>query len=181
MKAADRVYIVLFRGVGGATQLPTKQLREALAAAGFSKVSTYINSGNAVVASPLPAAKVRAGIAAIVREEFAFTKEILVVGRAEWEEAIAANPYPEAVARPTTLHLFTLEGPPGAAEVAALRARATGSERFEVEGRFLYLHAPDGFGTSKFVPKIETSLDVPLTARNWNTVVKLAQIAGGAD
>ena len=45
------VYIILFRGVGGATQLPTKPLREALTAAGFKDVATYINSGNAVLSS----------------------------------------------------------------------------------------------------------------------------------
>lgn len=47
------VYIVLFRGVGGKTQLPVGPLREALSQAGFENVATYINSGNAVVKSAL--------------------------------------------------------------------------------------------------------------------------------
>ena len=45
------VFIILFRGVGGATQLPVKPLREKLADAGFGDVATYINSGNAVLVS----------------------------------------------------------------------------------------------------------------------------------
>ncbi len=42
------VYILLFRGAGGATQLTVAPLREALTGAGFENVATYINSGNAV-------------------------------------------------------------------------------------------------------------------------------------
>ncbi len=34
-------YIILFRGVGGATQLPVAPLREALTKAGFENVATY--------------------------------------------------------------------------------------------------------------------------------------------
>ena len=59
----ETVYLLLFRGVGGATQLPTKPLREALAAAGFKDVATYINSGNAVLSSRKGAAGVTAEIA----------------------------------------------------------------------------------------------------------------------
>jgi len=41
--------VILFRGVGGKTQLPTQALREKLTEAGFENVATYINSGNAIV------------------------------------------------------------------------------------------------------------------------------------
>ena len=46
-------YLLLFRGVGGAIQLPVAPLREALTKAGFKNATTYINSGNALVRSPL--------------------------------------------------------------------------------------------------------------------------------
>ena len=51
MKAT--VYLILFRGVGGKTQLPVKLLRKRLKEAGFENVATYINSGNAIVHSRL--------------------------------------------------------------------------------------------------------------------------------
>lgn len=47
------VCIVLFRGVGGATQLPVKELRAVLSQAGFGDVATYINRGNAVLSSTM--------------------------------------------------------------------------------------------------------------------------------
>jgi uncharacterized protein (DUF1697 family) len=46
--------ILLFRGVGGATQLPVAPLREALTEAGFVNDATFINSGNAVLLSHFP-------------------------------------------------------------------------------------------------------------------------------
>src|SRR5215470_3111043 len=91
------VFVVLFRGVGGATQLPTKPLREALTAAGFKDVATYINSGNAVLSSRKSAASVTADIAKIAKREFGFDKAIHAVTREEWAKLIKNNPFPDAV------------------------------------------------------------------------------------
>ena len=44
-------YIILFRGVGGATSLPVQPLKAALLADGFEKVVTYITTGNVVLVS----------------------------------------------------------------------------------------------------------------------------------
>lgn len=171
------VYIVLFRGVGGKTQLPVRQLRAVLEGAGFDHVSTYINSGNAVLSSVLGAHGATETIARIVGDTMAFDKAIILRTREEWAELIAANPYPEAIEKPTTLHAFALAEAPAKSDVEALAHKATGTERFTVKGRALYLHAPDGLGQSKFAPKIETTLKVAMTARNWRTVLALAQMA----
>lgn len=171
---SDRTaYIVLFRGVGGATQLPVKQLRGVLSEAGFEDVATYINSGNAVLSSPLGEEAVVAGVAAAVKEEMGFEKSILVRDAPEWAELVSGNPFSEAVAEPRTLHAFALERAPGPEAVEVLRAKATGTERFAVKGRALYLHTPDGMGRSLFAPKIEPTLKIAMTARNWRTVLAL--------
>src|SRR4029450_10408301 len=92
---AKTAYVILFRGVGGATQLPVAPLREALTGAGFENVATYINSGNAVLRSHLPREKVIASVAKICKDEFAFTKAIYAPTLEEWEVLIANNPFPE--------------------------------------------------------------------------------------
>lgn len=171
-------YIVLFRGVGGATQLPVRQLQAVLSQAGFSDVETYINSGNAVLGSPLGARKVAEVVAALVKEKMAFDKAVLVRDAAEWAELIAQNPFPEAVGEPTKLHVFALERPPEPRDVEVLQAKATGSERFAIRGRSLYLYTPDGMGRSRFAPKIEPTLKMTMTARNWRTVLALGRMAG---
>ena len=78
------VYILLFRGVGGATQLPTARLRAGLTAAGFEGVATYINSGNAVVRSAWPRERVVETVAELCEREFGFSKAIFAVALREW-------------------------------------------------------------------------------------------------
>lgn len=173
------VWIVLFRGVGGKTQLPVAPLREKLSEAGFENVATYINSGNAVVTSKLSREKATAKIADICREEFGFDKAIHLVSRAEWDELIAGNPFPEALATPKFLHAAWLAASPDPARIQALREIAQVSrDRIEVVGRVAYLSTPDGFGTSKLAEKFDKGIGVENTARNWNTVLKLAELAG---
>jgi uncharacterized protein (DUF1697 family) len=123
------VYIILFRGVGGATQLPTKPLREALTAAGFKDVATYINSGNAVLSSRKGAASVTADIAKITKKEFGFDKAIHTVTRQEWAMLIANNPFPRAVDVPKFLHAAVLAGTPEKAKVDALREYPASTSR----------------------------------------------------
>ena len=171
------VFVVLFRGVGGATQLPTKPLREALTDAGFGDVATYINSGNAVLSSRLDVSQTRRKIANIARDKFGFEKDIMIVSRTDWAKLVERNPFPEAVDEPTTLHAFVLEQAPAKENVAALKTRTTGRERLLVDGSTAYFHAPDGFGTSKLPPVIDRTLGVVSTARNWRTVMALMELA----
>lgn len=173
-------YIVLFRGVGGKTQLPVAQLRAALTAAGFANVATYINSGNAVLKSELPREKVAARVAEICARDFAFDKDVHVATRAEWRALIAANPFPQAVATPTFLHAALLADEPEPGRVEALRALAVAGEGIAVVGRTAYLHTPHGFGTSKLAARFDKGIGVPNTARNWNTVLKLDELAAAA-
>ncbi|WP_353641564.1 DUF1697 domain-containing protein [Mesorhizobium sp. WSM2239] len=174
-------YIILFRGVGGATQLPTKPLREALTAAGFSNVATYINSGNAVLKSKISREKTIASVAEICKREFGFTKDIYAVTLDEWSALIAANPFPEAVAVPKFLHAAVLATQPDKTKVEALQAFASKGERIAVVGKVAYLHTPEGFGTSKLAEKFDKGIGVPNTARNWNTVLKLRELAEKVD
>ena len=176
----SQVLIILFRGVGGATQLPTQPLRQALATAGFGRVATYINSGNAIVTSTMSPPEAVTRIADLVREQFGFGKEIMAVSRPHWSAMIADNPFVQEVCEPTRLHACILAARPRPAAVAALEAKNTGTERFVLRDKILYLHTPDGMGRSRLVPRIETTLGVAATARNWNTVLALEALAAKA-
>ena len=54
---------------------------------------------------------------------------------------------------------------------------AVEGEAIEVVGRVAYLHTPFGLGTSKLGEKFDRGIGVANTARNWNTVLKLSEIA----
>src|SRR5262245_30064880 len=138
-------YVLLFRGVGGATQLPTAQLRAALTEAGFENVASYINSGNAVLRSHLPREEVIAAVAEICQVRFGFTKAILAPTLEEWSALIGNNPFPLAVATPTCLHAAVLAAKPAAEAISRLKGFAAEGEGIEVVGNVAYLHTPDGF------------------------------------
>jgi uncharacterized protein (DUF1697 family) len=53
-------------------------------------------------------------------------------------------------------------------------------DEVKVRGREAYLHTPKGYGNSKLSGMfIEKQLQVAATARNWNTVTKLLDLAAG--
>jgi uncharacterized protein (DUF1697 family) len=169
-------YILLFRGVGGATQLPTAPLRAALTQAGFENVATWINSGNAVLRSHLSREKVIAAVAELCEERFGFTKAILAPTLHEWSALIDNNPFPQAVATPKCLHAAVLTDEPTTEAVSRLRGFAAAGEGIEVVANVAYLHTPDGFGRSKLAEKFDKGIGVVNSARNWNTVLKLMEL-----
>jgi uncharacterized protein (DUF1697 family) len=174
------VWIILFRGVGGATQLPVAPLRQKLAEAGFGKVATYINSGNAIVESDLSRQAVVGRIAEICAREFGFKKDIHAVSLAEWEALIEANPFPDAVAVPKLLTAAVLAGQPEPEKVESLRALAAPGEGLAVINKVAYIHTPGGFDGRNLATRFDKGIGVPNTTRNWNTVLKLAELARAA-
>ena len=173
----NTVYLILFRGVGGKTQLSVKTLREKLTAAGFENVATYINSGNAIVRSRMNQKKVMATIAEVCRKEFNFEKAIFAPTLEEWDEVIARNPFGKAAtSAPTTVHAALLESVPKPENVERIRACAVKGEDIKIVGSVAYLHTPVGFGRCKMAEKFDAWIGVTNTARNWNTVLKLAEL-----
>jgi uncharacterized protein (DUF1697 family) len=176
------VYLILFRGVGGKTQLPVQLLREQLTKAGFQNVATYINSGNAIVRSRLSRKEVVATIAELCRTQFAFDKAIFAPTLAEWDEVIARNPFAKAAQNaPTTVHAALLASTPKAEDLERIRALAVKGENIKVIENVAYLHTPNGFGTCKMAEKFDKWIGVTNTARNWNTVLKLAELGRAAE
>ena len=174
-----QTYIALFRGinVGGTGSLPMKELAALLEDLGCREVRTYIQSGNAVFASPEPdSAKLAAAISAEIKSRRGFEPQVLLLTRAEFEQAIAANPFPEAQSDPQSLHLGFLAVEPPVPNLAGIEKRRAASERWQLIGRVFYLCAPEGVGRSKLAAEVEKLLGVPLTDRNWRTVQAIAEM-----
>lgn len=172
-----RTWIILFRGVGGATALPVKPLRAALMDAGFERVETYINTGNVVLNSNLDPCEIARSVARIALDKFAFSKSIMMVGKRDWGRLIDDNPFPERADEGDKLHVFVLEKRPDDEAIAAFESKATGPEQFRIIDKVLYFYPPQGASQSKLHGKIERTLRVAATARNWNTVLGIAALA----
>jgi uncharacterized protein (DUF1697 family) len=174
------VRVALLRGinVGGRRSLPMAELVRGLQSLGLHGVRTYVQSGNAVFRSNTTSTTGLAGkIEAVIQETRGFRPQVLVLRPEELNAAIEANPFPEAADDPKTLHLFFLSEPPVAPDLSNLASSKSATERFHLDRRVLYLHAPGGIGRSKLAARVERCLGVPATARNWRTVLELARLA----
>ena len=174
------VYIALIRGinVGGSHLLPMKDLKLLFEQHGCDEVKTYIQSGNVVLRSTdANAGHLARRVTAAVAKARGFEPRLLLLTRTEFERAAAGNPFPEASANPQSVHLFFLAEPAKAADLKSMNALKTATERFALKGRVLYLHTPDGIGSSKLAAKMERLLGVAATARNWRTVTTLLELS----
>jgi uncharacterized protein (DUF1697 family) len=175
------VCIALFRGinVGGKNALPMKALASLLEQLGHRSVRTYIQSGNAVFeAGRVGTATVARTVADAIEKRFGFRPGLVVLSARDLDRAIAANPFPAAAPRPTTLHASFLAEVPRHPDLDALERIRAKDERFALKNRVFYLHAPSGIGRSKLATRLEKSLGVAATARNWRTVLRLQEMAG---
>jgi uncharacterized protein (DUF1697 family) len=174
--------IALLRGINlaGKRQVAMAALREMLTEMGCTDVQSLLQSGNVVFRS-----RAKAGIALerqLEREaetHLGLEIDFHVRTAPEWESAIANNPFPEAARRdPGHLLVLFMKDAPSARAVEALQAAITGRERVAAVGRQAYLVYPDGVGRSRLTNALlDKHLGGRGTARNWNTVVKLAALA----
>jgi uncharacterized protein (DUF1697 family) len=176
--------IALLRGVnvGGNRMVAMADLRALLTRLGFADVQTVLQSGN-IVFSVRGAARSTAVLEAFLEKEvekaLALKADFHVRTADEWKAVVAGNPFhAEAATDPSRLHVSFFKSPLVSANVTACRAAIVGPERLHADGRHLYMTFPNGMGNSKAVVVIDRKLAARGTARNWNTVLKLAALAG---
>ena len=172
-------YIALFRGinVGGRHVLPMKALRALLEDLGAQHVKTYIQSGNAVFQHPTAnRSELSRAISSAISASHGFEPRVLLLDAKEMEQAVMANPFPEAEPEPKTLHLYFLAEAAENPDFQMLDDLKKDNEQFKLIGNVFYLHAPDGIGRSKLAERVERALGVATTARNWRTVSKIRHL-----
>lgn len=168
----------------GGRALPMQQLRELLSDLKYVEPTTLLQSGNVVFgfapgAAAEKAEQIEARIEAHLLKRLSLQSDVFVRSPDEWDAIVAKNPFPrEAESDPAHLVLMTLRAAPEKAALKALQAAIKGREVIDAVERQLYLVYPDGIGTSKLTGAIiERTLGTRGTARNWNTVRKLAALA----
>ncbi|HKA78676.1 MAG TPA: DUF1697 domain-containing protein [Xanthobacteraceae bacterium] len=175
------VHIALLRGVnlGGRTQVAMSDLRDLLTDLGFAQVRSVLNSGNLVFSG---GRKTGAALETLLESEaekrLGLRTDFHVRTAKEWATVVAKNPFREEAKRaPGHLVAMILKKAPTAKAVATLRAAITGPEMIEAVGRHAYIVYPAGIGRSRLTSNlIDSKLDTRGTGRNWNTVLKLAEL-----
>ena len=177
-----KTWVALFRGinVGGKNVLKMADLRRELESLKLSNVRTYIQSGNVVFESAVKSSTTLGKqIVELVEQKHGFAPHLLIISADQLLDAIKANPFPNAVSDPKTLHFFFLAQPSKNPDLDAMKAAQNESEQFRLTDAVCYLHTPKAFRDSKLAPKVEKLLGVVATARNYRTVEKLTEMVEG--
>jgi uncharacterized protein (DUF1697 family) len=173
--------IALLRAVnvGGTKMVGMAALRDLLGALGFSDVRSLLQSGNLVFRAPRRSSPaLECMLEAAAAKELGLRTDFFVRSADQWQAIVAGNPFRDEADRdPSHLMVMTLKSAPAPAQYDALRSAITGPERIHGGGTHAYITYPAGIGSSRLTNAvIERHLQVRGTARNWNTVLKLAAL-----
>jgi uncharacterized protein (DUF1697 family) len=173
-------YLALLRGVniGGANQMKMDDLKAVFSELGFENVKSYINSGNlAFNAKKTAETKLIDKIETAVEAKFGRRIHVMVREQKDIERIIKNNPFDGQYESHKHMHVLFLKEPMPAEKAKQLQASALPGEHYEVRGREIYNHLPNGVAGSLLTKGFfEKKPVVPFTGRNWRTVEKLAEL-----
>jgi uncharacterized protein (DUF1697 family) len=165
------IYVALLRAVnvGGTGKLAMADLKALCESAGFACVRTYIASGNVVFESRKSEQTVKA---TLERHLHAFAGRplgVVVRTAAEMAAVVAGNPFPDAPGN-RVVAIF-LDAPPPKDFLATLTGQT--EEELAPGVREIYVRYGAGMASSNLrIPAAKAG-----TARNMNTIAKLAALA----
>ena len=177
------VLISMLRGVnvGAHNRVKMDDLRALYKSLKFEDPRSYVQSGNILFRTkenPTPelAKKIQAAIA----RKCGCNPDVILRTTAEFNRVIEGNPFSKRRdVEPGKLLVSFLSGEPGPeAQSTIAKLNETHKEELHLKGRELYIYFPDGAGKSKLPwSSLEKLFKVTGTARNWNSVTKMLQMA----
>lgn len=171
--------VALLRAVNvGGRKLPMAELRVLCHELGWTNVATYIQSGNVVFDADCTPVEAEAALEARIASVYGYEAPTVVRTAEQWAGYAPACPFPdEARATPNYLLLLVSKRPPAAGAVEAIQARAQAGEAVRQAGDGIWIHFPNGSGTSKITPTIiDKAIGSPATSRNHRTVMTLQEM-----
>ncbi|BFU42376.1 DUF1697 domain-containing protein [Krasilnikovia sp. MM14-A1004] len=164
------------RGVnlGARNKVPQRPLAERLAEATGSPVRHYLQSGNLVVASPVP------GLAALIRKLIADGTglDIPVVIRTSSALADLLHACPWPTEDPRRVHLSMWDDEHDVGTARAMVAAEWSGDEIAFHGRNAWMRYATGFHAAKLGNHvIERRLGVVATARNADTIRTLVEMS----
>jgi uncharacterized protein (DUF1697 family) len=163
-------FVALLRCVNlGKRQLKMDELRRIAAELGLESPSTYIASGNLLFNSAKSEKALKDALEAALARHMGTRVGVMIRTAGELAKVSGANPFADAPPN-YTVAIFLDQAPPAD---AARAAKNVDGERIALGKREFYVHYPRGQGPSRLaIPAAAEG-----TARNMNTVAKLAELA----
>jgi uncharacterized protein (DUF1697 family) len=163
--------------LGEKNKIPMGELKSLFSELGYEDVTTYLQSGNVVFRTPKKADGIAAAVERRIADEFGHSVTVLLRTAAELRKIADNSPFVTGESDPKKLHVVFLDSRPGAKAKADLDPDRSPPDRFDVRGREIYLHLPNGSGRSKLtIDYFERRLDAKATARNWRTLTNLVEL-----
>jgi len=174
-------YVALLRGInlGPNKRIAMADLRSLLDELGYEDPRTLLQSGNVVLTTDSPADAVAAELEEQIATRLGVETRVVVRTRDELAGVVARDPLGDVADDPKRYQVSFLSAEPDPARVRELADVDVAPERFAISGREVYAWHPDGLQRSPLARLLsEDRLGVTATARNWNTVVALLELAG---
>lgn len=177
--------VVLPKGinVGGHNRVPMAELRPKLAAAGYTDAVTILQSGNIIVTAYQPgqpdestvATAVAASVQRLLADEFDVHVPCVARTAAEIHAILERNPLGH-IADDGSRYLVNFLSPePSPDLVRELMEADHTPEVVHVQGAEAYVWAPEGIKALRLTyAHLERHFGVTATARNWNTLERIA-------
>jgi uncharacterized protein (DUF1697 family) len=175
-------HIALLRGInlGSHNRVSMPELRELLAGHGHKDVETLVQSGNIVLTSRLSPKRLEQDLRRQIAEGLGVDTPVVVRTRDEIAAVVELNPLAGIAKDPKRYQVTFLTGDPDPDGVKELEEMDLSPETLVVKGREVYTWHPDGVRRWKAREVLsEKRIGVSGTARNWNTVTKLLELADG--
>jgi len=166
-------YVALLRGVNlvGRSSLKMADLKAIAEELGLESVRTYIASGNLVFASRKTEKRLQTELEKAIEAHMRKPVRVMLRTAAEMAAVVRANPFGDAPGN--LVQAFLLDRPPPKDLLDTVRNRAE-DERVAAGTREVYVaYGEKGIGRSRLrIPAAEAG-----TARNMNTIARLAELA----
>ena len=177
-----KTYISILRGinVGGTKKIKMDALREMYATLGFTKIQSYIQSGNVIFnSSESDTSQLAKLISKKIAEVFGFEVPVLVLTVQEIKTAIENNPFLSDSSKDAAFMHFTfLSEFPDSKLLQSIDAAKYLPDEFCCLDKVIYLYCPNGYGNTKLTNTFfENKLKRTATTRNLRTVGELVLLS----
>lgn len=173
-------YVALLRGInlGGNTMIKMSDLKSSFEELGFKNVVTYINSGNLAFDSPKTAdSSLASKIEKAVEKMAGKTIQVMVRDQSSIKNVLSDNPFDGEFETHKQMHVLFMQDKIPDARHEEVLGWQSDSERIAIRGREIYALLLGGVAESLIGRGLlERKLKIPMTARNWRTVQKLADL-----
>ena len=171
-------YIALLRGinVGGHKKILMADLRLLFESLEFKNVKTYIQSGNILFKAPIENNGLQELIKQAIKNKYGWDIPVIILTPNKLDKLVKSSPFTNDQLEKSYFCFY--QSKPKSENVTSLNKQQFIDENFVATSTCIYIVYEKGAGRAKLTTnKMESTLNVSITARNYKTVSKLITLS----